>query len=615
MEFMEYWNLIIKRKNIIFPTIISVVLLTLIYIFTATPIYEVQGKLLLTEDSGSSILGDLAMLDLMTQSLGKSDPINTQMEVIKTNPILERVIYINGLTDAKGFPIKSRIFKEQLKISSIRNTDIIAISYMNQDPELAVKVVNTLARVFVEQNQNMNKEELSSAKFFIESQLEEQKEKLSKAEQSILDFKKAEKTISLQQETTARVDSLARLETVALELDTQLKGAYAQKKELLSKTQRSGAITQPFYAYWMRTLQETEGIITNTLAQKKNINEQINTITSDLKKLPPQEVLLARLRRDQQIANEIYTNLLAKKEEVKINEAATIANIKIIEPAIIPDIPVYPKKKKLLVFGLIGGVGLSFGLALLLEYIDDSPDSVESIKKVLPYDVIGNLPMTKTPSTLFIKEKPNSAISEALRLVHTNLKFKGVSHKDPPALLITSSIPSEGKSTIASNLAIAMTTNNKKVVLVNLDLRRPTIAKIFNIKITKGLTDFLINEATYDDILIKNKETNITIIPAGTIPPNPTELINSSRLLLLINKLKTEFHYVIFDSPPATLVAETLDIAYHMDGIILVTDISNTPLHAIKNLHHNLEGKKLPVLGTIVNKIVIRSNYYNKYYS
>lgn len=580
----------------------------------ATPIYEAEGKLLLTEDNNSSILGDLAILDVMTQSLGQSDPINTQIEIIRTNPILERVIYMNALTDSKGFPLKTRIFKEQLRISSIRNTDIIAISYKNKDPQLAINVVNTLAKVFVEQNQSMNKEELSSAKDFIETQLTEQKEKLSIAEQNILDFKKQKKTVSLQQETASRVDSLARLETVALELDTQLKGAYAQKKDLLKKTQRSGAITQPFYSYWMRTLQETESLITNTLAQKKNINSQIEVITTELKKLPPQEVNLARLLRDQQIANEIYTNLLSKKEEVKINEAATIANIKIIEPATLPDRPIFPKKKKLLVFGLGAGVALAFGIAILLEYIDDSPDSIESIKKVLPYDVIGNLPMVRTSSSLYIKDRPNSAISEALRLVHTNLKFKGVSHKDPPALLITSSIPSEGKSTIASNLAIAMTTNNKKVALVNLDLRRPTIAKIFNIKINKGLTDFLINEATYEDILIKKKDTNITIIPAGTIPPNPTELINSPRLLLLINKLKTEFHYVIFDSPPATLVAETLDIAYHMDGIILVTDISNTPMHAIKTLKHNLEGKKLPILGTIVNKIIIRSNYYNKYY-
>lgn len=499
MELLEYWNLIIKRKLIILLSFFIVVSLTVTYLLMATPLYEANCKLLLTDQSSSSILGDMAAQDMMLQAIGKADPINTQIEVIKTRPIINTVISKTKLTDDMGEPIKTESLQEAIKVQAIRNTNIIQISYKNKDPRLAAKVLNTLANEFIIQNKKINQEEMTTAKFFIKKQLEEQKNKV-----------------------------------------------------------RTATVVQ-----------------------------------------------------DQLVADQIYATLLEKHEEIKINEAANIASIKLIEPAIVDGEPVWPSKKKLLLLSIIAGFALGFGLALLFEYIDDTPDSIEEIKKLLPYNVLGMISLAKGYKTkLFVTEKPLSGISESFRMIITNLKFKGITDDVSSNILITSAIPGEGKSTISSNLALSFASAGKKVLLINMDLRRPSFHKIFDQNFQVGLTDYLIKDNNLKDVTTKNFIENLDIISAGTIPPNPTELIASKRMTELVSELKKQYDIVIYDCPPATIVSETLDLASKMDGVIIATDISSTSIHNIKGLQELISDKHLPVLGTIVNKISATNGGY-----
>ncbi|OGI04960.1 MAG: hypothetical protein A2X42_03240 [Candidatus Margulisbacteria bacterium GWF2_38_17] len=616
MELFEYWNMILRRKGIILLSLLIIVGAAVFYSIRATPIYEANCKLLITEKNNGGILGAFEAIDLMSQIGGKSDPVNTQMEILQTRPILERVIQVNNLKDRKGNFIDSESLRKEIKLAAIRTTNLIQISYRDKNPVTATNVVNTLASVFVEQNQRLNQEEYSSARVFIEDQLKKQRDKLTETEQALLAYKKMYKTVALPEETTSRIGSLAQFETNKMEIDTKLKGAFAQEQDLNNKINGVGARNNPFYSYWWTNLEQIRNEIISLKAQKTNIDNQVDQLTSRLGQLPPKEIELARLTRDQTIANQVYSALLERYEEVQINEAGKIANIKLIEPAVVSSLPVLPQKKNNIILAVF--VGLLFGgaLSLFLEYIDDVPKSVDAVKHVLPYNVLGTVPYEDNLNNFFLKAAPRGPSSEALRLIHTSLKYKDIMRQKSPGLLITSALASEGKTTIIANLALSLSSAGKKVALVDLDLRKPKLTKIFNLSKEKGITNYLIGEESLSDIFFPSSSgKNITVIPAGTIPPNPTELIASERIGAMIDQLKNYFDIVLFDAPPVTLVAETLDLARFMDGIMIVVDMKNASLRSLNAAKELFQDKNLPIVGVIINKLIKeRSGYSYSHY-
>lgn len=611
MELTEYLHLIWRRKAVILVAFLTVVVTAGVYVYLVTPLYEADCKLLLVEDKSVGLLGSSIATDLMMQTLGKSDPISTQMEIIKTRPILSKVVELMGMVDKEGNPVRTEDLKKQLKVEDVRNTNLISIAYRNKDPEHAAKVVNTLARVFIEQNQRLNKEEITSTKDFLETQIAAQKETLADAEKKVLDFKKSHELFSLEKEAGALVDAQVQLEATRMQAETELKGALAQQADLTVKTTAAGAVTDRSYAYWTTTLEQVKGKITSLLAQQASTDSQIAQLEGSIGRLPPQEAELARLLGNEKIASDIYTTLLSKYEEVSVNEAAKTASIRLIEPAVVADKPVFPRKSQYFLMASVVGLMLGFGLALLLERFDDSPRTLEEVKAILPYDILGFIPFQESESMLFLSTAPQSPASEAFRLVQANLKFKPIAKEKSFSIMVTSAMPGEGKSTFAANLALAFATNSTKAAIVNLDLRRPVFNVLFGRRMDKGITDFLIGDSSLDEIMVKEDGSSMTIVPSGTIPPNPSELVASEKTQQLMRYLSEHFNVVIYDTPPVTHIAETLDLARHVDGIILVVDtsiVTRSALHAMNDLISN---KGLAILGTVLNKVDKKGTSYH----
>ena len=602
MEFIDYWYLFIRQKKVVAATVAATLLVALLYVVFAPRIYEADCKLLIVDSNEGGLLGQLGGSDLMLGSLGKSDPIATQIEVVKTRPILREVIKRCDLTDSKKRPLREDLFAKKIKPSALRSTNIIQITYRNRDRGLAANVLNTLAQVVAEQNQRLNQEQMRATRLFIEMQLDAQKTKLEEAEQATVNFKKQEKTVSLDLQTKSRIDAAAELEAGRMRLESEQQGAIAQQKEIELSVTAPGAQADPFYAYRLNMLEQIKNRLSNIEAQRQAVNAQISHVNNNLSDLPQEEVRLARLLRDEKIASEIYTNLLVQFEEFKIKEAAKVASIKIIEPAVVPEKPVLPQKRQTLVAALALGLAFGCAIAFFMEYFDDAPGSLEEIKRVLPYGVLGAIPVVETKQQLYLQHAPSSLAAESIRLVHTNLKFKGVQDKRHLSLLVTSAQPGEGKSTTAANLALAFAAAGKKVALVNLDLRRPTFHRIFDTQFGKGVTDYLIGDATIPEIIYRPEGLKIDVVEAGSIPPNPTELIASESTQKLIAYLESSYAVCVFDSAPVTLVAETLDVARQMKGVVLVIDSSETSLKSLKAMQELFEGKNLPIMGIILNK-------------
>ncbi|HAR62087.1 MAG: hypothetical protein DKM50_01965 [Candidatus Margulisiibacteriota bacterium] len=618
MELRDYWNLFFRQKKIIISMFVAVLVIGLIYIFTSRPVYEANCSLLITEFSGNmGILGEKGNAGYLFESADRANYINTQSELIKKRYILTKSI--NEIKSYyKGQAISSlslNSLSNSIKVNVIKGTNLISISYRDKDPELSAHVVNVLSKNLVIQDQEMNQEKFSSARMFIENQLKEQKEKLEQAENLVLSYKKNARTVALKEETIGKLKELGEIEANRMELDTRMKGMLAQKQELENKINNNSSQTNPFVSGWMQSLESVNQGITGLRAQLNSVNNNVNRVNGSLSQLPPKEVELARVVRDQTIANEVYNRLLIRYDEVRINEASIISNIKIMESAVTPDAPVAPDKKKLLFSTVMIGMILSFGFALIREYLKDVPRTLEEVQDIMPYDMLGQLAYQDNVNPLFMRTTANSVNTEAVRLICANLKFKETMDKKSMSILITSALPQEGKTLLTSNLAISFANSGKKVAVVDIDLQRPKMKTNFQLPNEKGITDYLANEAELKDILNLDSESGVTVVTAGKTLLNQSELENSRMSDLLIY-LKASYDFVFFDSPPITLVAQTLEFARKVDGIILVVDSKNTARKALKGMDALLKNKQLPILGMVFNKMRREdSGYYYNYYN
>jgi capsular exopolysaccharide synthesis family protein len=264
------------------------------------------------------------------------------------------------------------------------------------------------------------------------------------------------------------------------------------------------------------------------------------------------------------------------------------------------------------------GMMLSIGLVFLLEFLDRTIKSPEDIKRYLNLNIIGAIPDTEHSEERRVVtfEDPKSPVSEAYRTLRTNLKFASLD-KEIKTIVVTSTIAGEGKSITTSNLATALAQAGSKVLLIDTDFRKPTIHKLLKKPNSDGLADVLINNSDYKKSLKKGREKNIDILFSGLIPPNPSELLGSDVMKDFIKKVREEYDYVIFDTPPVALVTDAAVLANEVDGTILVTSVGMVEYEVAKRAVELLENVNANIIGSVLNKIPIgKSGYsYYKYYS
>lgn len=213
--------------------------------------------------------------------------------------------------------------------------------------------------------------------------------------------------------------------------------------------------------------------------------------------------------------------------------------------------------------------------------------------------------------------KAKTSISEAFRALRTNLQFTSVDNK-VKSILITSSLPNEGKSTIIKNLAYALAMTGSRIIVIDCDLRNPTVHQMFKISNMNGLTNIIVEDANYQKYVISDKEyDNLDIIPSGPIPPNPSELLGSNKMKSFINNLKEDYDYVLLDAPPVLLVTDPTVLAPIVDGVILVVQANKTEIDVTKRAKEILTNLKANILGVVLNKVKEHNKgyYYYYYYS
>ena len=314
----------------------------------------------------------------------------------------------------------------------------------------------------------------------------------------------------------------------------------------------------------------------------------------------------------------IIANLVAKVFTVEVPELYNLDNVHILDVAIEEDEPYNINVAKSSIIGGLLGLVLSSGIFFVIYYFDRTAKSVEQVEEVLQMPILGSVEETKNlKEELVVATNPKEIISEQIRTIRTNLQFTSADEKIK-TILITSSIPSEGKSFISSNLATAFAQNNKKVLIVDCDMRKGRVNKIFKISNRIGLSNLLAykedDEENLEDYVFKTKIDNLYVIPRGKVPPNPSELLNSQKTAKLISLLSEIFDYIIFDGPPVNGLSDSLIMSDFVDRTIVVTSLNSAPIELLESTKKMLTNVNAKVAGVIVNKVPRRKNSGKSYY-
>jgi len=355
-----------------------------------------------------------------------------------------------------------------------------------------------------------------------------------------------------------------------------------------------------------------------------------------IESIPSTSISYIRLERERQTHERIYLLMKERYEEARIQEASQISNVYVIDKAEPNYKPIKPKTNLNILLGFIFGLAAGIGVILLREFMDNSIRSKEDLEK-LGLTVLGIIPsmsidrakkvLDKKYSSnddfrnrLISHFKPRSHISESFRSLRTNLELSVPADKPLTSLVVTSAGAAEGKSTVIANLAIAYAQFGMKVLLVDGDMRKPTIHKMFSTPKKPGLANMITKRSKLDESIFKTEIDNLYVMPAGSLPPNPSELLGSKSMKELFTQLKKQFDKIFFDAPPLMAVTDAALIGAQTDGILLVARAGEAQKEVVVHLQQEMKNTKIQIAGTVLNDVNPKNTssgyyyYYQRYY-
>ena len=347
----------------------------------------------------------------------------------------------------------------------------------------------------------------------------------------------------------------------------------------------------------------------------------ISNYDSKFNQLPAQTLELARLERKKQAFEKMYTILEEKYQEALINEQSTPGNVVILSDARPAGKPAKPNRPLLAILGLLLGFGIAFGYVFLKDYFDKTIKTPDDVEKE-GVNVLAWIPKferkidkSKKNAEIFVGGSQETAAGESYRSLRTRIQFSKIT-EGGKSILVTSTAPQEGKTTVSSNLAASFAQANKKTILLDCDLRIPRVNEVFGGQKSPGFTNYLFKQASFEDIVRKTDFENLFYIAAGTIPTNPSEILGSEQMKDFIEKLKREFDVVVIDSPPIMTITDAEILSHIVDMTILVLFAEKTEVEWLEEATTQLTGHgQKSFIGCVLNNFDFNSGYrsYNKY--
>ncbi|TAF03927.1 MAG: polysaccharide biosynthesis tyrosine autokinase [Nostocales cyanobacterium] len=685
-KYLQHGSIIQRRwlpTSIVFLTFLA---LSIVKIFTETSVYQAAGQLVLKKNATSSLTGVGNQLGQLESSVS-GRPLGTEVAVLRSLPLAEKTI------NTLALDIKPVVFIKSLKVKNIENTDIIELYYTDKDPKTAALIVNTLMKIYIENDINANLEQTKSAKKFVAEQLSLSRAALQIAERRLQFFKQQNRVVDLKAEATSSANMLTGLEkqlaatksdlsaqTARMQSIQNLFGVSLQDSLIRASADESPSITavqtqlqdiQKKIAVaglrltdthpTMLDLKQQEAVLKKELKQRleqsligkarrlnnppdpdsigqlktlnlqqklleqyataeserlilqvrlKSLSQVIASYRQRANTLPQLELQQRQLEREIAATESSYKNLLARYEEIQVAENLQVSNAMIVTPALIPAATLKSRQYIKLVPGLIGGIFFGVVTALVLEKLDKAIKNPQSAKDLLGYTFLGYIPPfpngSFTPEVI-VRKQPDSQISEAFRMLQTNLRFFNA-EQSIKVIVVSSAVPKEGKSTIAANLAFSISQLGRDVLLVDADLRHPSQHKIWDISNQAGLSSILRSDLDVDQAVVEITP-NLNVITAGEANNNSAALLDSSQMAIFVAQVAQRYDFVIIDTAPLTVAADATILGKLVNGILFVVRprvVDSTSISLSKEM---LEKADQNVLGVAINDISANEQY------
>jgi succinoglycan biosynthesis transport protein ExoP len=714
VHLIDYVKVLYKRRWVGMTAFLLIVGSVTVYTFTATPIFEAKTRLLI-ETENQNVVSFKAVVD---EDQTKLDYYQTQYNILQSRALARRTVDelklwtiqpfggaanngfslkaavlgapaaaiglisrtfgggdekpdANAIPDADETADQSRAidtFLAHLTVAPIRNSRLVDLKYELTDAALATRVVNALAKNYIEQSLEYKFVASKEASDWLGQRLGEQRKQVEDAETKLQRYREQNDAISLKDRENIVVQKLSDLTTAvtqakterfqkealynqlqslrgnAAQLDTFpaiLANAFIQQQkvelaQLQTQAAQLGEKLGPNHPDMVKVrsaiqlsqakldgeigkvVQAVKNEYLTALAKENSLAGALNAQKGDALAMNRKAIDYGVLDREVQSSRQLYDSLLQRAKETGVSTELKTSNIRVVDRAEKPLKPVSPQKAMNLLLGLLGGTVFACGLVFFFEYMDSRIKTPDEIKVHLGLPHLGLLPALSRKAEDAYPLVNNGVppnFSEAFRGIRTNVLFSSA-QEGSRSIVVTSTAPGEGKSMVASNLAISLAQAGQRVLLIDADMRKPKSHEIFAITQEPGLSNVLVGNAKASESVRKSTVSGLWVLPAGRIPPNPAELVGSPRFRDFIASLKDHFDWVIIDTPPVMAVTDAAVIAHHASGVLFVIGAEMTSRHAAKRALDQLEQANARFVGAVLNRVDLENHgyYYSQYY-
>ena len=710
--------LIIIRNNLLAVSIIVIVslIVAILYALSAQDIYKSQTALKLSKPGGNILQSPLVP---EFSDFGNDRFIANEIEILKSynlrNRVAENLVdtFVNSYhkkdfyllykekfsgnnNEMLTIPQIAELLDKKVSIEQKRGLDIVEISAESPSPIEAALVANIYANEYKNYNLEINRDQLTFVKGFLDKQRKEKKDQLNEAEEILRSYQEKGGIIALDEQAQTLIQQLSQFdaqkdaakielmasdevlkqykeelkkqdprlaeylesatsETYITALQNEIAQLQINKDVSLAKVDPGIDITAKVNEYDKKIkdlkakLDEKvkvlkAGILASSPEEVKALSQKIieeeikngslRTTQSGLaeivkkyeekfNKLPKTSLDLARFQRNRESLEKLYTLVEERYQEAVINEQSQPGNVLIIDNARIPDKPAKPNRILIVLAGLIIGFGLAFGYVFVKNYFDSSIKTPEDIQKKninllawIPTIEDDGLNGNKDKFGFIVLKQPDSIPAEAFRALRTRVQFSRPDKDSLKTILVTSSAPQEGKSTVAINLAGSFALSNKKTLIIDCDFRRPRLHQVLECEKKPGLVDHLVGDFSLEQIIHQTKIENLNFITSGTIPPNPAEMLDSIQMEKFLTDVRNRFDYIVLDSPPIVAVTDAEILARKVDGSIIVVSADVTEKAMMDRAIQLLKHDNSVLIGAVLNNFKNKPGYgsYYKYH-
>jgi len=559
------------------------------------------------------------------------------------------------------------VIKGGISAEPVSNSRVIQISFFSDNPAVATKVVNSVAQAYIDTLVAMQMEQSGHSIGWMKKKADVQRDKLEESERSLNAYKRKHDIVTIEDKLTVLPERLSDLSKNLTRAETrrkELSAVYNQIKKtpknqletiplivestsidsinraILTAEQKISELAKKYGYKHPRMITAKNEL--SDLKQKKSsqLGKAVMTIKNqyqlarsnekDLKELLDQtkfatsqlgekSIQLEILKRKVETNRFLYDALVKTMKEKGITEQSQSVNVWVIEKARVPAMPATPNKKRNILLGIILGLFGGIGLAFFLEYLDTTIKTPEDVEDKFDTPVIATVELFEHKTQTIVEtvhHDPSSMVSENFKGLRTSI-FLSAADQPPKTIMVTSMTPGEGKSSISACLGSVVAQAGKKVLIIDADMRRPTQHKNFNLDNQAGLSTLLAGmDVEGEQLIIRSVDEAgfMDMIPSGPVPPNPSELLSSSRLKTLIDKAELAYDLVIVDTPPMASVTDPLIMSKHVDGIIIVTWAGNTTHELLGKGIRQFNDISAPLTGVVLNRFSAKkSGYYYNY--